>query len=238
MKTSIKLSSTLWHRPQLWLLISSVAVIMAACSSENIDNDSLKTFPVAEAIDLGLPSGIKWASWNVGASNPEGYGGYYAWGETELKDYYDWSTYIHCDGSQETCHYIGDDIAGTEYDVAHVKWGGLWRTPTSEQLEELIENCTIEWTQQNGVNGFRATGPNGNSIFLPAAGYRWYYLLDYDYLYEGSNGLFWSSSGLYWSSSYDPDNEDFAFGFVFNSDYWDWYYLSRYYGRSVRAVCP
>ena len=183
--------------------------------------------PVAEAIDLGLPSGTKWASWNVGASAPEEYGGHYPWGETEEKDYYDWSTYKHCDGSRETCHHIGDDIAGTEYDVAHVKWGGKWRMPTSAQQDELRENCTREWTQQNGVNGIRLTGPNGNSIFLPAAGVR-----DYDYL-DGEGEY-----GLYWSSSLDPSYEDSAYDLNFGSDYWYWYSNYRYYGFSVRAVCP
>ena len=182
--------------------------------------------PVAEAIDLGLPSGTKWASWNVGASKPEEYGGYYAWGETEEKDYYDWSTYTHCDGSRETCHHIGDDIAGTEYDVAHMKWGGSWRMPTKAQQDELRENCTREWTQQNGVNGIRVTGPNGNSIFLPATGYRW----DDDLYYGGSGGCYWSSSLFSFYGS--------AYRLSFNSSYWDWDYDIRGYGQSVRAVCP
>ena len=185
------------------------------------------SYPVAEAIDLGLPSGTKWASWNVGATKPEEYGGYYAWGETEEKDYYDWSTYKYCDGTKETCHHIGDDIAGTEYDVAHVKWGGSWRMPTTAQQDELRENCTREWTQQNGVNGIRVTGPNGNSIFLPAAGYRWY-----DYL--GSEGEY----GYYWSSSFYPDDEGNAGDLGFGSDNWSWDGSLRYDGQSVRAVCP
>ena len=81
-------------------------------------------------IDLGLPSGTKWACCNVGADTPEAYGGYYAWGETEEKSTYSWSNYIHCNGSRETVHDIGSDIAGTEYDVAHVKWGGSWVMPS------------------------------------------------------------------------------------------------------------
>lgn len=144
----------------------------------------------AVAVDLGLPSGTKWADRNVGASKPEDYGGYYAWGETEEKEGYSWSTYIHCDGSEETCHDIGSDIAGTQYDVAHVKWGGSWKMPTLDQVKELFDNCTSEWTTQNSVNGRKFTGPNGKSIFLPAAGYRW----DGELRYAGSHGDYWSST--------------------------------------------
>ena len=89
------------------------------------------------AINLGL--GVKWACCNVGASDPWEYGGYYAWGETEEKSYYDYSTYIHSDGSWDTCHDLGSDIAGSQYDVASVKWGGAWRMPTYEQLTILYE---------------------------------------------------------------------------------------------------
>ena len=182
----------------------------------------------AEAIDLGLPSGTKWASWNVGASAPEEYGGYYAWGETEEKDYYDWSTYTHCDGSWKTCHHIGDDIAGTEYDVAHMKWGGDWRMPSIDQIKELKDNCTQTWTTQNGVNGILVTGPNGATIFLPAAGSHWD-----DGLYnEGSVGYFWSSS-------FGPGSECFAYDLDFDSGSWSWGRSGyRYAGFSVRAVCP
>ena len=95
---------------------------------------SAPTEEAGEAIDLGLPSGTKWASCNVGATKPEEYGGYYSWGETEEKETYDWSTYIHCDGSSSTCHDLGSDISGTEYDVAHVKWGGKWCMPTLDDI--------------------------------------------------------------------------------------------------------
>ena len=138
------------------------------------------SIPVGEAIDLGLPSGTKWANMNVAASTPEEYGGYYAWGETEEKDNYSWSTYKWCRGSYDTqTKYCTDSSYGTvdnktvldpEDDVAHVKWGGTWRMPTLDEQKELLNKCTWNWTTQNGVNGYKGTGPNGNSIFLPAAG--------------------------------------------------------------------
>ena len=182
-------------------------------------------YPIAEAIDLGLPSGTKWASWNVGASKPEEYGGYYAWGETEEKSFYFWSTYTHCDGTQETCHHIGDDIAGTQYDVAHVKWGGSWRMPTRAQQEELRLNCFGKWTQLNGVNGTLVTGPNGNSIFLPAAGCR----IDDYYENEGEYGAFWSSSLI----------RDESHAHILGQDYKHWSVgdFGRKCGLSVRPVC-
>ena len=186
-----------------------------------------KEYPVAEAIDLGLPSGTKWASWNIGASKPEEYGGYYAWGETEEKDVYDWSTYTHCDGSEETCHDIGDDIAGTQYDVAHEKWGGSWTMPSLDQIKELIDNCTQTWTTQNDVNGILVTGPNNATIFLPAAGCRRNDVLNGENYY-----------GYYWTSSLYSDDEYHACHFRFLPDVWGWYRYYRYGGRSVRAVCP
>ena len=141
-------------------------------------------------IDLGLPSGTKWACCNVGAQKPEDYGGYYAWGETTEKSRYYWDTYIHCNGSEETCHDIGKDIAGTQYDAATANWGSPWVIPNLEQMEELKNSSTSEWTTENGVNGRRFTGPNGASIFLPAAGYRW----KDDLRYAGSYGDYWSST--------------------------------------------
>ncbi len=125
-----------------------------------------------EYVDLGLPSGTLWATCNVGASSPEEYGDYFAWGETTPKDNYDWSTYIHCDGSYSTCHDIGSDIAGTEYDAATANWGAPWRMPSFDQVKELLNNTTSEWTTLNGVYGRKFTGSNGGTIFLPAAGRR------------------------------------------------------------------
>ena len=142
-------------------------------------------------IDLGLPSGTKWACCNVGATTPEAFGGYYAWGETEEKSTYRWSNYIHCDGDHLTCHDLGSDIAGTEYDVAHVKWGGSWVMPSHDQQKELCDYCTYEQATVNGVNGGKFTSKtNGHSIFLPEAGA----FLDDILKGTGANGDYWSST--------------------------------------------
>ena len=180
------------------------------------------------AIDLGLPSGTKWCCCNVGASTPEGYGGYYAWGETSEKSVYNWETYAFYDNANDKFTNIGSDISGTQYDVAHVRMGAPWRMPTHEQQQELVEHCTQVWTQQNGVNGILVTGPNGGQVFLPAAGFHW----NGD-LYDAG------SYGSYCSSSLDPDIDVNAYGLNFHSGGWHWFdYYSRDHGRSVRPVCP
>ena len=192
-----------------------------------------------EYVDLGLPSGIKWATCNVGANSPEEYGDYFAWGETEPKDYYSWSTYKYCNGSYDTMtKYCVDSDYGTvdnkttlelSDDAARVNWGGSWRMPTRAEQDELenTSNCTWIWTTQNGVKGYKVTSvKNGNSIFLPAAGYRYYSNL----YYAGYYGYYWSSS-LYTSSSNNAYYLYFDLSSVDRNDY------SRYNGRSVRAVC-
>ena len=180
------------------------------------------------AIDLGLPSGTKWACCNVGASKPVEYGGYYAWGETEEKDYYDWKTYSFCDGNSYSCYSIGDDIAGTQYDVAHVRWGDSWKMSSIEQIQELCENCSWQWLSINGINGQLVTGPNGNIIFLPASGR---YFQD-KFLYDGVEGE-------YWSSSISPDAKQDARLLSFSPNVWTWISLiSRAFGQTVRPVCP
>ena len=197
------------------------------------------------AIDLGLPSGTKWACCNVGASSPEGYGGYYAWGETEEKTVYTPVTYKYASGVDEdgngwyedyhedtgthgVWQHIGDDISGSQYDVAHVKWGGFWRMPTHEQQMELIDYCESTWTTQNGVNGRLITGSNGGTIFLPAAGNRLY-----DDLYNKGE------YGNFWSSSFDSEYEDYAYYLYCVPEYENYYgHDFRHYGFSVRPVCP
>ena len=181
-------------------------------------------------IDLGLPSGTKWACCNVDTDHPENqsptnYGGYYAWGETEIKATYDWSTYIHCDGSESTIHDLGGDIAGTQYDVAHVKWGGSWVMPSQDQVKELINNCTYEWTSENGVQCGKFTSKiNGFCVFMPAAGSR------------SGDGLRNISRGYYWSS-YQAETYYYTCDLYFRSDDVGWvidYY--RETGRTVRPV--
>lgn len=175
-------------------------------------------------IDLGLPSGTKWACCNVGASKPEEYGGYFDWGETEEKDYYDWSTYIHCSGSYWTCHNIGSDISYTQNDAATANWGSPWVMPNKEQMEELKNSCS-KWTTENGVWGCRFTGPNGASVFLPAAGGR------------GSDNLYSAGSdGYYWSSALYESSTDEAWYLVFRSGNVTMYDRSRSGGQSVRPV--
>ena len=192
-----------------------------------------------EYVDLGLPSGLKWATCNVGATTPEDYGDYFAWGEVEPKTTYNWSTYKYCAGTYDSMtkycsnSSLGKDgftdnktVLDSEDDAAAVNWGGAWRMPTTAEQQELIYNCTWDWTTQNGVNGYKVTGPNGNSIFLPAAGY-----VSEGRLIAGSDGNYWSSS-LYTGS---PSN---AYGVGFGSDYVGWYHgHNRCYGFTVRPVC-
>ncbi len=168
-------------------------------------------------VDLGLPSGTKWATCNVGASTPTAYGNYYAWGETTTKETYNSSTYTYS-GNQTTLP--------SSADAATANWGSGWRMPTQTEMQELIDNCTVTWTTQNGVNGCLFTGPNGNSIFLPAAGRR-----RDGSLYDAG------SSGYYWSSSLDSSNTYCAWYLYFNSGYCSMYGDYRYFGLSVRAVC-
>ena len=112
-------------------------------------------------------------------------------------------------------------------DVASVKWGGKWRMPTLDEIKELKDNCTWEWTTLNGVKGYRVTGPNGNSIFLPAAGYS-----------SGTEEYSQGFVGGYWSSSLDSSNSGRAYGLFFISGSYVWVNNDRYYGRTVRPVCP
>ena len=176
------------------------------------DDEPIPDSKKHKAVDLGLS--VKWATCNVGASSPEEYGGYYAWGETEEKEYYDWSTYKYCyiyDAHEIMTKYCTSGsfygpadkktVLDHEDDVAHVKWGGSWRMPTYEEIGELLNNCTWTWTVQNGVNGYLVTSKsNGNSIFLPAAGSPWGETDDF----SGSYGYYWSASlgGFYSLDAY------------------------------------
>ena len=205
-------------------------------SDENTDNPRALT--VAEdleltaifdyaVVDLGLPSGLKWAACNVGATKPEEYGNYYAWGETEPKTTYSWATYKWCNGSSSTltkyCNNASygkdsftDDktVLDPEDDAAAANWGGAWRMPTDEEWTELRTNCTWTWTTKNGVNGYEVKSKtNENAIFLPAA----------------------DDLGYYWSSSLRTDYPFYAWDVAFGSVN-VYRYDYRYFGQSVRPV--
>ena len=191
-----------------------------------------------EYVDLGLS--VKWATCNVGASKPEDYGDYFAWGETTAKSTYDWSTYKYCNGSYSTLtKYNNSSSYGSvdnkttlelADDAARANWGGSWRMPTDAEMTELREQCTWTWTTQNGVNGYKVTskksGYTNKSIFLPAAGYR----NDSSLYSAGGYGSYWSSSLL---AGY-PYN---AWRLLFGSSHVDRSGNNRYSGFSVRPVC-
>lgn len=120
-----------------------------------------------EYVDLGLS--VKWATCNVGATSPEENGAYYAWGETNEKSSYNWNSYTHGTSMANPTH-LGNDIKSTKYDAAYANWGKDWRMPTAVEIGELISKCTFKEDTVEGVKGYRATGPNGQSIFFPSAG--------------------------------------------------------------------
>lgn len=216
------------------LLLGLFAV---SCNKENIRALETQNEDESEWVDLGLPSGLLWATRNVGATSQEDYGDYFAWGETSPKEDCNYSTYIYCIGDyNQLTKYCNKSSFGYNGftdsltilqpgdDAATVNYGG--RTPTAEEWEELMNNTTATWTEQNGVNGRLFTGSNGNSLFLPAAGYR----LDSTLFHAGSEGD-------YWSSSLDTTFPSRAWYFYFRSDIIQrMTFYGRSFGRSVRAV--
>ena len=184
---------------------------------------------VYEYVDLGLPSGLKWATCNVGANTPEEYGNYYAWGEVLTKTEYSSSNCptrgLTTSQLQAQGYIDGEGNLTAQYDAATLNWGGNWRMPTKAEMQELIDNCTWEWTTQNGKNGYKVTGPNGNYIFLPAAGYR-----------SGSSREGAGSYGNFLSSTPAGSNINNACVLDFNSNGHYFYEHSRYLGQSVRPV--
>lgn len=212
-------------------------------------------------VDLGLPSGTLWATCNVGASKPEGYGNYYAWGETKTKALYNWETYKHGNGENLLTKYCNKsaDEWGSEYgvngftdnlttlqavdDAATANWGSGWQIPSKKQFEELIKNTSSKWTIQNGVKGRLFTGKNGQTLFMPAAGWRTdgdFYSECLWYEYGTDGGSYWSRS-LLTESKYDGPT--FAWFLEFGSDKCGMmsdiprgYPYNRTYGFSVRPV--
>ena len=201
----------------------------------NIDNYA--TFVArydGEAVDLGLS--VKWGSCNVRAKNPQDSGERYSWGETSSKSYFSWKTYKWCEGSETTLtRYVPinngygtcDHTAQLELedDVAHIICGGKWRMPTAAEWQELMNNCTWTWTQQNGVNGYLISSWKGTSIFLPAAGYQQYDTVNL----AGDRGCYWSSSVVMATPNY-------AYRLFFDSGTIEKKEMKRYNGLPVRPV--
>ena len=237
------------------LAICAMAVLFASCEknepsldkdnpsggSETMEDSISNTTNDHEYVDLGLS--VKWATCNVGASKPEEYGDYFAWGETEPKEHYNWSTYKWCNGSYTTLtKYNTSSDYGTvdnkttldlSDDAARANWGGGWRMPTEAELYELSEQCTWTWTTQNGVNGCEVTSKkNGRSIFLPVAGG---YVNDSLPNNAGSYGYYWSSSLHADYSHYSNEAYRLCFGSSIMIHHG---YNYRRFGLSVRPVCP
>lgn len=169
-------------------------------------------------VDLGLSSGLKWATCNIGADNPEDYGNYYAWGETETK-----AEYTE-DNSVTFGQQLNDISGNAQYDAAAANWGGSWRMPTRDEIRELIYNCSWTPETQNGVDGFKVTGSNGNYIFIPASGYR-----------DGSSSYIYGEC-YYWSSTPHQYSSDYSYILYSDYEYQSEDMNYRYRGLTIRPV--
>lgn len=240
------------------ILICFMALALLAIMSMSF-NDSSSTVSETgtinghEWVDLGLPSGLKWAICNVGALKPEDYGSYFAWGETSPKDEYKLENYKFRETGDSDDNlafnkynaisngwtvylFSNEEVIGRSFvddknkldlsdDAARQNWGGSWRIPTNTEMNELREECNWEWTTLEGKQGYKVTGMNGKSIFLPAAGYR-----------SGTDFIDDSSCGYYWSSSLSEYGSDLARGVYFDSEFVNRNDSERYYGFLVRPV--
>ncbi len=218
----------------LGLFLSATGCVNNDQKKEKESEESLST--KCESVDLGLTSGTKWATCNVGATAPEKYGEYFAWGETESKDVYSDTTYAYyivadseaADSSlKKTWKFIGADIAGTEYDAATANMGDTWKMPSEAQCKELVSECEWSWTELNGVNGYSVVGKNGNSIFLPASGVKG----ASDVVNNDKIGGFWSSTLM------EADSlGDFALSVYYYSESHSVDKGGRWIGRTIRPV--
>lgn len=220
---------------KLVLILATLGLFFSCNPENNPSNNSDDAAKGLSAIDLGLS--VKWGSCNLGASKPEEFGNYYAWGETEPKDDYSWETYKWGMGTNDTftkyCTnrsygYNGFTDGRTELmaedDAATIALGGKWRMPTGDELKELVDKCTWTLTSQNDVKGYLVTGPSGNSIFLPGAGMKRYTAV----LYLGEP--------TYWASSlYKDDTKSARYIGINNNKIWFSGSL-RWYGYSIRPV--
>ena len=235
--------------------------VQSCCCDRDDDNDSAPVANPAKqpngdyAVDLGLS--VKWATCNVGATTPEEYGDYFAWGDTTTyykpgyaqdkslriwkqdETGYEWSIYKYCNGTNNTLtkycnngdygNIDSDTILLPVDDVAHSKWGGNWRMPTKAEFKELLDSCDWEFITQNDVKGLKVTSrkDSSQSIFLPAAGFR-------DEIYLKGFGSF----GYYWSGMLNTSTPYRAWALLFLSSGSSMYYDNRCYGYPVRPVCP
>ena len=231
----------------LILAIVSVAGMLASCNGKTAEatSEEENTNVVEESttgslaghdwVDLGLPSGTKWATCNVGANSPEEFGDYFAWGEPSTKVNYEWTTYSMCKGSDNTlikyCNvskYGDNDFTDklttleSADDAATASWGKEWRIPTSDELQELLDKCTWTWKD----NGYEVKGVNGNTIFFPLPGSK------------SGQALFDDGKRAhYWSNLVHPDYPCYAYDIYLDSTSHKMNYEDRNYGNSIRPVC-
>lgn len=177
------------------------------------------------AIDMGLPSGTMWACCNTGASSPEGYGGYFEWGDfLDIDARFEWRRYSMPSISGGYSK-LGEDIAGSQYDAARYRWGSPWQMPSYKQFIELLNFCTMTSTTHKGIKGILLTSPNGNAIFFPFAGYRW------DVNLMGVEKI-----GCYWTSTLRIYGEGRACAIDFYPDHWNLGDGIRYNALSIRPI--
>ena len=216
------------------VLLLTLAVIFLGTiyNKVNAADEKAKSSDEIEAVDLGLS--VKWANMNVGAKTPSGFGSYFAWGETKIKQFFSWNTYTWSKGDSPSLTKYSTLDRRTQLalsdDAARANMGGDWRMPTVDEYEELIDNCKWEWTNKDGVNGYKVTSKkNGNSIFLPITGFRFYG----DVQFRAINGIYWTSS-LYTANPYKAWCLEFNFSDV-KVHYGD-LTSNRFSGRCIRAV--
>ncbi len=226
-------------RIKFFAVACCAAALLAACDTSNEpnanqSNDHDTSKDVKTAVDLGLS--VQWATCNVGATKPQEYGNYYAWGETERRDNYGWDYYKYGFNRNSLTKYPAapnfkvDTVLTTLEamdDAATANWGSEWRMPTAEEWQELFDNCTRDWKEVDNIKGYELKSKiNGNTIFLPAAGYR-----SADSGYSANYGYYWSSS-LCEATTYG------AYSVYFNADFVNLNVYFRVYGYSIRPVKP